>query len=401
MATSNYKRVSQKRVCCVCGKPDWCSYTPDEKISFCARITTGADRVSRTGWGVFYHEKLLFPIEPLPFPRRPPAKKAEIAPPEIRDFAYRRLIELAPASRSKEIIDGEKGLRARKILDFESYGSLPQAEAERRELAKIIRNSVNRQFPDYVRKRKSAIAGLPGFWIDKSGKVRLWTEKDYACPLMLIPYRNENGLVQACQIRFMCRAISGESNFRYVWLSTPEKSNGIGCGSPLHFTKPKGTTSKKPFLITEGALKAETAQVFKLDFDIIASGGVTCSHDEIIAQTRFRPLYLGFDNDCAENAHVARAVAKLIASRFDDGVKYGYDANLRILAWNKKAKGIDDALLGKISISSITPREWFTSLSPLCRDEVEKFFKPEMEMKSFFLASRRLLNNKNSADNVV
>lgn len=83
---------------------------------------------------------------------------------------------------------------------------------------------------------------------------------------------------------------------------------------------PKERLQKKPFLITEGALKAETAQVFKPDFDIIASGGVTCSHDEIIAQTRFRPLYLGFDNDCAENAHVARAVTKLIAFRFDDGV---------------------------------------------------------------------------------
>ncbi|HMS43001.1 MAG TPA: hypothetical protein PKE69_22420, partial [Pyrinomonadaceae bacterium] len=68
---SQYKRVSRQRICLICGKPDWCSYTPDSRISFCARIITNADRVSRTGWGVFYHEKLLFADAPLPFPSKP------------------------------------------------------------------------------------------------------------------------------------------------------------------------------------------------------------------------------------------------------------------------------------------------------------------------------------------
>lgn len=105
MASPNYKRVSRKRLCRICNKSDWCSYTQDEKISFCARVIEGSTRVSRTGWGVFYHEKSLFPLESFPFPRRAPPKKVELAPLEIRDFAYRKLIELASATSSKEIIE--------------------------------------------------------------------------------------------------------------------------------------------------------------------------------------------------------------------------------------------------------------------------------------------------------
>jgi hypothetical protein len=286
------------------------------------------------------------------------------------------LIELAPATDSKEIIDGEKGLRARKILDFENYGAFPQTQSDRLEIAKIVRNSINRKFPDYVRQQKAAIWGLPGFWIDKTGKVGLWTDKDYSCPMMLIPYRAANGFIQACQIRFMCRAASS-GNLRYVWLSTPDLSGGTGCGSPLHFTKPKRFSSNKPFLITEGALKAETAQIFKPDFDVIASGGVLCSHDEIISATRFRPLYLGFDGDSIENRYVACAVAKLVSARFKDSEKYKYKPALKIINWNRDVKGIDDALLQKYPISLISPIEWFDSLSEICRSEARRIlFKP-------------------------
>ena len=192
---AQYKRVSRHRTCLICGKPDWCSYTPDAKVSFCARIITNADRVSRTGWGVFYHEKSLSARSILPFPAKPPPKKTELAPIEIRDFVYRKLIALSPATRFSEIIDGPKGLRSRKILNFKDFGSLPPTYIERRELARLIRKSINREFPDFVRKFKTSLAGIPGFWIDASGKAQIWSEKDYLYPLMLIPYQNAEGLI--------------------------------------------------------------------------------------------------------------------------------------------------------------------------------------------------------------
>lgn len=368
---SNYKRVSRHRTCLICGKPDWCSYTPDSRISFCARIITNADRVSRTGWGVFYHEKSLFSEKLLPFPSYPLPKKPKLAPIEIRDFAYRKLIELAPATNSNEIIDGKKGLRNRKILDFESYGALPQTMAERTAIARKIRNLINRKFPQFVRQTKSSITSIPGFWLEKNGNARIWHHKDYSCPLMVIPYRNEKGLIEACQIRFMGDL---KTSIRYVWLSTPNKSEGLSCGSPLHFAACRIPLQGKPILITEGALKAETVKIFKPDLNVIAGGGVNCSHEQIISSTRNCPVILGFDSDYAVNRHVARAFTKLIVSRLVDSLRYKYHFDLNVLTWHKSLKGIDDALLQNSPICPITPAQWFKTLSSSCQIEVARVF---------------------------
>ncbi len=370
---AQYKRVSRHRTCLICGKSDWCSYTPDAKISFCARITTHADRVSRTGWGVFYHEKSLFVESPLPFPAKPPPKKKELAPIEIRDFVYRKLIALSPATRFPEIIDGPKGLRSRKIFDFENYGSLPQSRAEREALAKQIRVLINQEFPDFVRKQESSVTGLPGFWLDKTGRIQLWSEKDYSCPMMLIPFRAASGLIQACQIRFMSRTpVAGD--VRYVWLSVTDKNSGISCGSPLHFASYSNQTNK-PILVTEGALKAGTVQKFRAEYDILANAGVTCSHQEIVTAVRSRTLFIAFDADYYENTHVARALARLLNSIFDDAVLIKAQPRIKILTWNTKIKGFDDALLQNISINSISPLEWFNSLTVICKHEVGDYYK--------------------------
>jgi hypothetical protein len=370
---AQYKRVSRHRTCLICGKPDWCSYTPDSKISFCARITTNADRVSRTGWGVFYHEISLFVESSLPFPAKPPPKKTELAPIEIRDFVYRKLIALSPATRFPEIIDGPKGLRSRKILDFENYGSLPQSRAEREAIAKQIRVLVNREFPDFVRKQKSSVTGLPGFWLDKTGKIQLWSEKDYSCPMMLIPYRAASGLIQACQIRFMSRAPS-VNDVRYVWLSVTGKDSGNSCGSPLHFASYSNQLNK-PILITEGALKAGTVQKFRTEYDILANAGVTCSHQEIVTAARSRKLFIAFDADYYENIYVARALARLLNSIFEDALLMKVQPRIKILTWNRKIKGFDDALLQNTSINSISPLEWFSLLTVICREEVRDYYK--------------------------
>lgn len=366
---SIYKRVSRHRTCLICGKPDWCSFTQDSRISFCARIITNADRVSRTGWGVFYHEKSLFGDKLLRFPSYPPPKKAALAPIEVRDFVYRKLIALSPATGSDDIINGLKGLRSRKILDFENYGSLPQKQNERRKIAQIIRNSICRRFPDYVRTQKSGPHGLPGFWFNKKDQIQIWQEMDFDCPMLLIPYRDEAGRIQACQIRFMGRLKN--NGLRYLWFSTPEKTGGVSSGSPLHFAGYNEGNSDIPFLITEGALKAATTQFFKSDFNILAVGGVTCQAQEIIRATRFHPLFLAFDGDGVENLFVARAILKLIKLCLQDSEAYQYPPRIKILTWERSVKGIDDALLQNLAINEISPSEWYESLSISCRNSLE------------------------------
>jgi hypothetical protein len=367
---SQYRRVSRHRTCLICGKPDWCSYTPDAKVSFCARITTNADRVSRTGWGVFYHEKSLFVESTPPFPAKPPPKKTELAPIEIRDFVYRKLIALSSATRFPEIIDGPKGLRSRKILNFEDFGSLPPTHCERRDLARLIRKSINREFPDYVRKSKSSLVGIPGFWIDEKGQAQLWLEKDYSCPLMVIPYRNSDGRIQACQIRFMKKNCGDD--LRYIWLSTPKKKGSASCGCPIHFVRPlsKSTLTPKPILVTEGALKAETVQPFYPQFSVVAIGGISSSHSELIKASRFSPLIVGFDNDFSDNLQVLRQFLRFLSARFSDAKKYCYDPDMKILSWSSKFKGIDEALIHNQAITQITFSQWLTLLNGSLSDEL-------------------------------
>ena len=154
MGDSRYQRVSRKRPCLICGKPDWCSRTADDSISFCARISHGADRLSRKErWGVFYHDRELLsqPFwktredEPRNF-YKPQIEDIAPAPLEIRDFVYSTLLRLSPASNYESLTSGTKGLRERGIENFEDYGGLPCSVQERKDLAAQLATSAQSKF---------------------------------------------------------------------------------------------------------------------------------------------------------------------------------------------------------------------------------------------------------------
>ena len=80
-----------------------------ETISFCARSNLNADRVSRYGWGVFYHEDSNFDLGRVFYERPKKAKHVfakVLEAPTVRDRVYRKLIELSPASFNNEIVNG-------------------------------------------------------------------------------------------------------------------------------------------------------------------------------------------------------------------------------------------------------------------------------------------------------
>lgn len=126
-------------------------------------------------------------------------------------------------------------------------------------------------------------------------------------------------------------------------------------------------------MITEGALKAETARLFKAEHDVLASSGVSCSHKEIVAAARFRALFIAFDADYYENIHVA-GLSPDSQFSFADSIKRNLHPQMKILTWSPKHKGIDDALLQHISIVPKSPLEWFESLSAACQHEIVSMF---------------------------
>ncbi len=196
MGDLRYKRASP---CLICGKPDWCSRTDDAAISFCARVTAGADRLSRKeGWGVFYHDRDLLqnPFrqkrEPRNFYRKQP-EEISPAPIEIRDFIYASLLRLSPASNYLSLTEGRKGLLERGLKNFEDYGGLPCSASDRKDLAARLRILLNQTFPSFVRQNPLGLRHVPGFWINDNGEAHLWQDRDFPQPFLLIPYRQSGG----------------------------------------------------------------------------------------------------------------------------------------------------------------------------------------------------------------
>lgn len=368
MGDSSYQRVSRKRPCLICGKPDWCSRTANDSISFCARVTAGADRLSRKErWGVFYHDRTLLdnPLWKKNEPRQFHKKKTEEiepAPLEIRDFIYASLLRLSPASRYECLTLGQKGLRERGLEGFSDYGALPCSASDRKDLAAQARLLLNQSFPSFVRENPRGLAHIPGFWINDSGEACLWSEKDYNRPMLLIPYRNLWGKIQSCQIRFSGSPNRGQK--RYLWLSLPSMQSA-GSGAPIHYANWRNFGAdflNRPVLVTEGALKADVVAKFCPQFFTVANSGVGCAHDLIARMTRGKKVCLAFDNDYHENPAVIRQLAKLILliSEFDD--PKSINKNTVILIWERRYKGIDDALLNAATINESSLNEWIWNL---------------------------------------
>ena len=359
MSKHRFERVTRQRPCWLCGKPDWCVYRADEKLSVCMRIRTGAVKVNRLGGAIFLHKN-----DGTRFNNAPPQQPfsaTHLAPIAIRDFAYRWLIEHSPATRHYHaLIAKPHGLFARgfSIEQLSSYGALPRDIRERDQLAQQLARATGRQFPDCT-----SLVGVPGFWEDEHGAAHLWQPHHDCAVRLVIPVRDEFGRIQACQLR------NGRSRgARYCWLSSAKWPNGVGSGSPLHFNftldaLPRG----EAIWLIEGFLKADAFGALRPNTPIIATGGVAASHTDIIRHTAGRPVVIGFDQDYRSNETVCLQLARLIAGRI---VSEGTAGTTRIATWQGKAKGIDDAALMGLPIEQVSCADWLHSLPAPFRQQV-------------------------------
>ena len=192
------------------------------------RVSDGARKINRHGGAIFIHEdwreeKGIDVRVAANIPQSP------IAPIEIRDFIYGRLIKHSPATLYPDaVIAGEKGLLARGLSErhFGNYGGLPASSGERDRLARLLLQEMNDRFPDI-----GSLRGVPGFWKEGQG-THIWKLKDYLWPRLIIPVRDGSGRIQACQMRL---PFAMKNGLRYFWLSSSDLAHGIGSGSPLHF----------------------------------------------------------------------------------------------------------------------------------------------------------------------
>ncbi len=363
MMITGYRRVSTKSPCRVCGKPDWCSTTKDQSISFCARSATNADRLSGKGWGIYYSDlgshfgtrnvlskRLRFHSAPTP-----------LVSIDVRNKVYRKLIQLSPASRLCELSLGGETLIDQNCPEFCRYGILPKSVEDRHRLLRSLIRSFMKDdvgLPSFI--------GVPGFSRRPNKGLQLGSDFNYSSDLLLIPFLDSNGSIQACQMKSLDYIPSRSG--KYLWLSSVRQPYGCGPGTPLHHEGAIGFQDKNPktVLVTEGALKAAIAQKFLPDRYVIGNSGVATSHKEIVKAARRKELEIAFDADCFTNPHVARALASLIALRIREQQFLSYDNPIRILTWDRRFKGIDDALIADATLKDLEVQEWLRALTPEC-----------------------------------
>ena len=370
LVSGGFQTVSPKRPCRVCRRDDWCGYSRDERTSICMRVSEGARRTSKNGGNIHVHDDVAPTLN-----YQPPVRSTqpiEFAPIEVRDAIYRELIRISPASRYRQqLIDNPHGLVSRGLLRNEtlSYGALPATQKERAKLARSLRSFAKAHFPRYAN-----LIGIPGVWQDPQGFTHIWKPRDYRMPMLLIPYKDQHGHIQACQLRLHPLDIPKNNPKKYRWLASPNEPKGTSSGTPIHFTfSPNSLPHGSEVVITEGALKAETLVSLRPAVRAIATSGVSCSHDELVNAARPYNVLIGFDSDYKTNPAVCRQLARLIASRELDRQSRQLTTTTRILSWDGH-KGIDEAAYAKESIKIVSISQWFSKLSGPPLEEVSKMW---------------------------
>ena len=364
LVSSGFARVSRRHPCEICGKPDWCVFTRDGEISICMRVSAGAIRMNRQGGFIHKnHSSALMADAPQASSRI--EASIDLAPLEVRHAVYSELIRLSPASNYyHELVSGAKGLLSRGFLPSEAakLGALPPEMSERDKLSYKLSRFVRKHFSIFAQRHQyTPLIGIPGFWQEQGGRVRLWKKVNYEYPFLIIPYRNREGRIQACQMRSAGEKVDKR---RYCWLSSVGESRGVGTGDPIHFTFiERRCHAGKPRLITEGALKGEAFVALRPGNLVVATSGVGNSRDALIAATREYDLLVGFDIDHRSNPSVCGQLAALIAERARDAESHKITAvTTKIIVWDGAAKGIDDAALTGIHLRTIDVKRWYQTL---------------------------------------
>ena len=258
------------------------------------------------------------------WPTQPEPKDKERQPAALaeRDAVYSEMLSyltLLPGHRAN--LRG-RGLSDERIEE-NGYKSMPEQEADRRLLARLVRADHD-------------LLGIPGFYT-RFGEWTLAGPSGY-----LIPVRDKDGLIQGMKIR-----LDSEENpsRKYRWLSSRDKhlTNGTRSYSWIHVT---GDRSRKRAYITEGPLKGDVASYLANGALFVCTGGVNAIHGlrETIEALGVNEVVEAMDMDQMTNPHVRGAILTMRREVMKlPNLKYTK------YSWNPAYKGVDDYLLSRVA----------------------------------------------------
>jgi S1-C subfamily serine protease len=154
--------------------------------------------------------------------------------------------------------------------------------------------------------------------------------------------------IQACQMRL---PIATKKELRYLWLSSADLLHGTASGSPLHFRFRLADLPRDArIVIVEGVLKADILSAIRPELYIVATPCVTANHGALVELMCGRPVLMAFDQDFYSNETACFQLAALIAKRL---CRERTLVTTRIASWDARVKGIDDAAVRNLPITSI------------------------------------------------
>lgn len=254
-----------------------------------------------------------------PEPRNPEREPAELSE---RGAVYAEMLSYLTLSDHHRANLRERGLSDERIEE-NSYRSMPECEADRRLLARLVRADHD-------------LLGIPGFYT-RYGEWTLAGPNGF-----LIPVRNKQGVIQGLKIRL---DTSEEPKRKYRWLSSRDKHllNGTRSYSWIHVT---GDRSRKRAYLTEGPLKGDVASFLANDALFVCTGGVNAIRGlrETIEDLGVTEVVEAMDMDQMTNANVRNGILTMRKEVMKiPNIKYSK------YAWDSDYKGVDDYFLSRIA----------------------------------------------------
>jgi uncharacterized protein DUF3854 len=328
------REVKRGNPCPVCEKPDWCSTNEDRTLVICKRVQSLREAKNGKGW--------IHILDGDSFNRVPQTMKVEVQVTQYEraDISRRHQIN----SRLLNVLklnDRDRRNLAGRGLDDETikqngYKSVPTPSALD-EVMKHFKGQDLRGIPGYFQQGERWRLNI-GEWVSKKDSVTYSFHQGF-----LIPVRDVQGQIEGFQIR---RAEVKTDEPRYIWLSSSSKEGGASSGAPVHFRNPERVRESGQAIITEGALKADTAAHILGDRHcVIALAGVGSFREDFGQWLRetvpeLRQVVIAFDADAASNPTVRHQLDRLSETLQSAGM------DSRELRWEEKlGKGIDDYLL--------------------------------------------------------
>lgn len=318
--TSDFRRVTPRTPCPMCGNSRWCSFIGDWGVH-CMRVEDGSRKPANGGGWIHVLDGHEPDWRELPSVSLPAPRRASIDA-DVIDHVFQVLLTHCPLSSADREHLRQRGLSDEQIVRH-GYATWPDDSVARLRITSAVLGDLD-QDPGGI---------VPGFIRHQTGTTIV------EMPGILIPFRDVQGRIAGLQVRMR----HPRDGAKYRWFSAGDKDGSVGQnGHAVHVTQPAGSLRTSWAVITEGAIKANIV-ADHFGCRALAVAGVTNTANVVATIQQLENVtgvIIAYDADADQNPHVAAAESKLASSCAEAG--------LRVAQWQwpiGDGKGIDDLLI--------------------------------------------------------